>query len=284
LKNAMQLKGIIKNMAAKTGIKANALLQNYMLERLLERISISEYKWKFILKGGMLISAMVGLDSRTTMDMDATIKGIDFSKEALLSILEHIIKIPVQDDVRFNLKGIEEIREESEYGGYRISLDATYETVVVPLKIDISTGDMITPKEVLYSFDLLFEDRKIEILAYNLETVLAEKFETIISRGTLNTRARDFYDVYILTTLQEKNINKVDFKNALAATATKRESLGKIDNSSSILKEIKEDKALQGIWEAYAKKFDYAGDIPFEDTIAALVKLFESKRLILGRL
>lgn len=284
MKNAMQLKGIIKNMAAKTGIKANALLQNYMLERLLERISISEYKWKFILKGGMLISAMVGLDSRTTMDMDATIKGIDFSKEALLSILEHIIKIPVQDDVRFNLKGIEEIREESEYGGYRISLDATYETVVVPLKIDISTGDMITPKEVLYSFDLLFEDRKIEILAYNLETVLAEKFETIISRGTLNTRARDFYDVYILTTLQEKNINKVDFKNALAATATKRESLGKIDNSSSILKEIKEDKALQGIWEAYAKKFDYAGDIPFEDTIAALVKLFESKRLILGRL
>lgn len=275
MKNAMQLKGIIKNMAAKTGIKANALLQNYMLERLLERISVSEYKWKFILKGGMLISAMVGLDSRTTMDMDATIKGIDFSKEALLSILEQIINIPVQDDVRFNLKGIEEIREESEYGGYRISLDATYETVVVPLKIDISTGDMITPKEVLYSFDLLFEDRKIEILAYNLETVLAEKFETIISRGILNTRARDFYDVYILATLQEKNINKADFKNALAATARKRESLGKIGNSSSILEEIKEDRTLRGIWEAYAKKFEYAGDIPFEDTIAALVKLFE---------
>lgn len=275
MKNAMQLKGIIKNMAAKTGIKANTLLQNYMLERLLERISVSEYKWKFILKGGMLISAMVGLDSRTTMDMDATIKGIDFSKEALLSILEQIINIPVQDDVRFNLKGIEEIREESEYGGYRISLDATYETVVVPLKIDISTGDMITPKEVLYSFDLLFEDRKIEILAYNLETVLAEKFETIISRGILNTRARDFYDVYILATLQEKNINKADFKNALAATARKRESLGKIGNSSSILEEIKEDRTLRGIWEAYAKKFEYAGDIPFEDTIAALVKLFE---------
>ena len=146
---------------------------------------------------------------------------------------------------------------------------------MVPLKIDISTGDMITPKEVLYSFDLLFEDRKIEILAYNLETVLAEKFETIISRGILNTRARDFYDVYILATLQEKNINKADFKNALAATARKRESLGKIGNSSSILEEIKEDRTLRGIWEAYAKKFEYAGDIPFEDTIAALVKLFE---------
>lgn len=275
MKNAMQLKGIIKNMAAKTGIKANALLQNYMLERLLERISVSEYKWKFILKGGMLISAMVGLDSRTTMDMDATIKGIDFSKEALLSILEQIIIVPVQDDVRFTLKGIEEIREESDYGGYRISLDATYETVVVPLKIDISTGDMITPKEVLYSFDLLFEDRKIEILAYNLETVLAEKFETIISRGILNTRARDFYDVYILTTLQEKNINKADIKNALAATAAKRGSLGKVDSTLGIINEIQNDKTLQNIWKAYTKKFDYAEDIPFEDTIAALKKLFE---------
>lgn len=275
MKNAMQLKGIIKNMATKTGIKANALLQNYMMERLLERISASEYKWKFILKGGMLVSAMVGLDSRTTMDMDATIKGVDFSKETLLSILEQIINFPVQDDVQFSLKGIEEIREESEYGGYRISLEATYETVVVALKIDISTGDIITPKEVLYSFDLLFENRKIEILAYNLETVLAEKFETIISRGIINTRVRDFYDVYILTTLQEKNINRFDFKSALASTAAKRETLGKINSSLRVLGEIQEDKTIQNIWKAYTKKFDYAGDIPFEDTIAALIKLFE---------
>ena len=275
MKNAMQLKGIIKNMATKTGIKANALLQNYMMERLLERISASEYKWKFILKGGMLVSAMVGLDSRTTMDMDATIKGVDFSKETLLSILEQIINFPVQDDVQFSLKGIEEIREESEYGGYRISLEATYETVVVALKIDISTGDIITPKEVLYSFDLLFENRKIEILAYNLETVLAEKFETIISRGILNTRVRDFYDVYILTTLQEKNINRFDFKSALASTAAKRETLGKINSSLRVLGEIQEDKTIQNIWKAYTKKFDYAGDIPFEDTIAALIKLFK---------
>lgn len=271
----MQLKGIIKNMAAKTGIKANALLQNYMLERLLERISVSEYKWKFILKGGMLISAIVGLDSRTTMDMDVTIKGVDFSKENLLSIFERILKVPIPDDVKFILKGIEEIREESEYGGYRISIEIAYETVVVPLKIDISTGDIITPKEVLYSFDLLFEDRNIEILAYNLETVLAEKFETIISRGILNTRARDFYDIYILTTLQEKNINKDDFKNALTSTATKRETLEKINDSSSIIEEIKEDKTIQCIWKAYTKRFVYANDIAFEDSIAALIKLFE---------
>ena len=271
----MQLKGIIKNMAAKTGIKANALLQNYMLERLLERISVSEYKWKFILKGGMLISAIVGLDSRTTMDMDVTIKEVDFSKENLLSIFERILKVPIPDDVKFILKGIEEIREESEYGGYRISIEIAYETVVVPLKIDISTGDIITPKEVLYSFDLLFEDRNIEILAYNLETVLAEKFETIISRGILNTRARDFYDIYILTTLQEKNINKDDFKNALTSTATKRETLEKINDSSSIIEEIKEDKIIKSIWKAYTKRFVYANDIAFEDSIAALIKLFE---------
>lgn len=271
----MQLKGIIKNMAAKTGIKANALLQNYMLERLLERISVSEFKWKFILKGGMLISAIVGLDSRTTMDMDATIKGVDFSKENLLSIFEQILKVQVPDDVKFILKGIEEIREGSEYGGYRISIEVVYETVVVPLKIDISTGDIITPKEVLYSFDLLFEDRNIEILAYNLETVLAEKFETIISRGILNTRARDFYDIYILTTLQKKNINKADFKKALTSTATKRETLEKINDSLSIIEEIKEDKTIQDIWKAYTKRFIYANDIEFEDSIAALIKLFE---------
>lgn len=271
----MQLKGIIKNMAAKTGIKANALLQNYMLERLLERISVSEYKWRFILKGGMLISAIVGLDSRTTMDMDVTIKGVDFTKENLLSIFKRILKVQIPDDVKFILKGIEEIREEFEYGGYRISIEAIYETVVVPLKIDISTGDIITPKEVLYSFDLLFEDRNIKILAYKLETILAEKFETIISRGILNTRARDFYDIYILTTLQEKNINKDDFKNALTSTAIKRETLEKINNSFSIIEEIKEDKTIQDIWKAYTKRFIYANDIEFEDSIAALLKLFE---------
>lgn len=275
MKNVMQLKGIIKNMAAKTGINANAILQNYMLERFLERISVSEYKRKFILKGGMLISAMVGLDSRTTMDIDATIKGIDFSKDTLLSIFEQIIKAPVQDDVNFSMKGIQEIGEDDEYGGYRISLEAMYETVVVPLKIDISTGDVITPKEVIYSFDLLFENRKIEILAYNLETVLAEKFETIISRGVFNTRARDFYDVYILTTLQEKNINKDDFKSALTSTAIKRETLTKINDSLSAIKEIQEDKTIQDIWKAYTKKFNYASDIVFGDIITALKKLFE---------
>jgi predicted nucleotidyltransferase component of viral defense system len=213
----------------------------------------------------MLISAIIGLDSRTTMDMDATIKGVDFSKENLLSIFEQILKVPIPDDIKFILKGIEEIREESEYGGYRISIEIAYETVVVPLKIDISTGDIITPKEVLYNFDLLFEDRSIEILAYNLETVLAEKFETIISRGIFNTRARDFYDIYILINLQEKNINKDDFKNALTSTATKRKTL----------EEIKGDKTIQGIWKAYTKRFVYANDIAFEDSIAALIKLFE---------
>lgn len=275
----MQLKAFIKNMSAKTGIKANALLQSYMLERLLERISVSKYKWNFILKGGMLISNMVGLNSRTTMDMDATIKGIDFSKEVLLLIIEHIVNIPVKDGISFSMKGIEEIRESSEYGGYRVSLDAIYETIIVSLKIDISTGDTITPKEVLYGFNLLFESGKIEILAYNLETVLAEKFETIISRGIINTRARDFYDVYILTTLQRENINKIDFKKALTSTATKRETLHNIKNSLSILEEIKKSRAISDIWQDYTKKFNYAEGILFEDINTTMLNLFEMYNL-----
>ncbi|MBA1334796.1 MAG: hypothetical protein HPY66_0416 [Firmicutes bacterium] len=275
MKNAMQLKGIIKNMASKTGVRANVILQNYMLERLLERISVSQYKWKFILKGGMLISAMVGLDSRTTMDMDATIKNADFSKENLLFIFQEIIDAPVDDDVKFSINGIEKIREGHDYGGYRISLEAAFQTVIVPLKVDVSAGDIITPKEAVYSFKLMFDDRRIEILAYNLETVLAEKFETIIARGILNTRARDFYDVYILTRLQAKNINKDDFKNALALTAGKRGSIDKVDNSPSIIEEIRLNEDMQRIWKAYTRKFDYAKDISFDETIQALIELYD---------
>jgi predicted nucleotidyltransferase component of viral defense system len=272
----MQLKGIIKNLAVKAGVPANALLQNYMLERLLERISLSDYQHKFILKGGMLISSIVGIGSRTTMDMDATVKGIDFTKENLLSVFNEIIHIDASDDVTFFLKGIDEIREESEYGGYRLSFSAVYESINVPIKVDVSVGDVITPREIIYSFKLMFEDRPIQMPAYNLETILAEKFETIIRRGVLNTRARDFYDVYILTKLHIGKLSARDFKDALNATSTKRETIGIIADSKNVIKEVSADASMQFIWQAYTRKFDYAKDIPFDDTILALHVLYET--------
>ena len=178
-KNRAQLKAWIKNMSAKVDVNENIILQNYMLERLLERISVSEYKYKFILKGGMLITAIVGIDMRNTLDMDATIKGFDLEKDNLENILDGIFKINLDDGVTFEFRGIKEIRQEDEYGGYRVSLDAKFDKLVVPMKLDITTGDVITPKEIKYKFDLLFEERSIEILAYNMETVIADKFDNI---------------------------------------------------------------------------------------------------------
>ena len=207
MKNAMQLKSIIKNMSKEKGISAQLIMQNFMLERLLERISISKYQPHFILKGGFLIAAMVGLDTRATMDMDATIKGLSVTEELLVQMFMDICNIQIEDDVHFSFNKITEIRAEDKYSGYRISLTANYPPMAVPLKLDITTGDKITPKEIMYEFKLLLEDRAIKVLAYNLETVMAEKIETVITRGDQNTRPRDFYDIYILHELQGKNID-----------------------------------------------------------------------------
>ena len=248
-KNRAQLKAWIKNMSTKVDVNENIILQNYMLERLLERISVSEYKYKFILKGGMLITAIVGIDMRNTLDMDATIKGFDLEKDNLENILDDIFKIDLDDGVNFEFKGIKEIRQEDEYGGYRVSLDAKFDKLVVPMKLDITTGDVITPKEIKYKFDLMFEDRSIEILAYNMETVIADKFETIISRNVDTTRARDFYDIYILWTTQQKNFDKGLLGQAIVKKFEYRGSMVKLNNIDEIMEVIKESDVLKEHWK-----------------------------------
>jgi predicted nucleotidyltransferase component of viral defense system len=194
MNNAMQLKAMIKNISKSKNISAQIIMQNYMLERLLERISLSPYQSNFILKGGFLIAAMVGLDTRATMDMDATIKGLPVNVETITTMFEEICRIPVNDDITFSIKRTEVIRKDAEYPGLRVALDAEFPPMAVPLKIDITAGDKITPKEIVYEFKLLLEPRTIKILAYNLETIIAEKLETVISRGDQNTRLRDYYE------------------------------------------------------------------------------------------
>ncbi|NLD47796.1 MAG: nucleotidyl transferase AbiEii/AbiGii toxin family protein [Clostridiaceae bacterium] len=251
-------------------------MQNYMLERLLERISMSKYYPHFILKGGFLIAAMVGLDTRATMDMDATIKGIPLTKETLTEMFEEICKINVGDDVVFSFERIGEIREDDEYSGYRITLNASYPPMAVPLKLDITTGDKITPKEIIYEFRLLLEERSIRVLAYNLETVLAEKLETVISRGDQNTRARDFYDIYILQRLQGKNIENMALKAALSATADKRNSSEIMERYDEIITAIENSNEMQKRWADYQKDFDYAEGITFEDVCGAIRELLNT--------
>lgn len=275
MKNAMQLKAYVKNLAKEKKISAQIVMQNYMLERLLERISVSKYHDNFILKGGFLLAAMVGLDTRATMDMDATIKGLPVTKETISGMFVDICKIHVDDDINFEFSGIDDIREDDEYGGYRASLKGNYPPMAVPLKIDITTGDKITPREMVYSFNLMFEERSINVLAYTLETILAEKLETIISRGDQNTRPRDFYDVYILNTLQKKNIDNQILKEAFAATVKKRGTEHIVTNYKEIIETVLNSSAMKDQWTRYQKEFEYAKDISFENTCKAVNELME---------
>lgn len=275
MKNAMQLKAIIKNLAKEKNISAQLVMQNFMLERLLERISISKYQSNFVLKGGFLIAAMVGLDTRATMDMDATIKGLSVNEETVRDMFEDICRIELNDDVTFSFSSIGEIREGDEYTGYRVHLTANYPPMAVPLKLDITTGDKITPREVKYSFKLLLEDRNISVLAYNLETVLAEKLETVISRGDQNTRPRDYYDVYILRKVQFNNINPQSLQQALIATSRKRGSYEVISNYKYIMETVKNSKIMHEQWRAYQKNFEYAKDVDFMDACDIVVQVMD---------
>ncbi len=271
-----QIKDLIRNKAKKNNINAQILLRNYMLERLLERISLSKYKWNFILKGGMLVAAMVGLDVRSTIDMDATIQGYQLNEKNLRDMFDEILRIPVNDDIGMTLMSISQIHEESEYECFRISLSAQVDNTNIPLKVDITTGDVITPREVQYHFSLLLENRSIDVLAYNLETVLAEKMETIISRGILNTRMRDFYDLHILRVLQSDNIDRSLLAEAFKATSTKRGLGFSFENILSELDKVIINPEINRLWVNYRKKFSYAANLEWDEVVVSLKNLFDS--------
>lgn len=275
MKNATQLKAIIKNIAKNKNISAALVLQNYMLERFLERVSLSRYHDNYIIKGGFLIASMVGLDSRATMDMDATIKGYQVNEEAIRKMVEDIIAVPVEDAIHFCLKSVREIREGDEYTGYRVALTADYEKMAVPLKLDITTGDKITPREIEYSYKLMMEDRSIRVLAYNLSTILAEKLETVVSRGNQNTRPRDYYDIYILSKLQAENIDVDSLKAALSATTAKRGSSELMMQYAEIMRTVKSSDVMKRQWDNYRKDFDYAAGIEFEETCDAVIAMMD---------
>lgn len=276
IKNAMSLKAKINNIAKSESISPQAVMQTYMLERLLERISESKYKNNFILKGGMLISSMIGIDSRTTMDMDTTIKGFQLDKDNLAKVVDEIIKIDIGDCIKFEVLNIENIREDDDYGGLRIHLNAIFDDMPTDLKIDVTTGDRITYKEVNYKYNLLLEGRTIDIWSYNIETIIAEKYESIIKRSILNTRIRDFYDIYMLIHLDKNNISNIVLKDAIKETSKHRNTFDIIDNKEvvgDVIKDISIDKDLVKQWEIYKKRHDYAKDINYTQLIESINKI-----------
>lgn len=266
MSNAMSLKARIRNIARQKNIPAQVVLQNYMFERLLVRLSASPCKDKFVLKGGMLVAAMVGLDNRATMDLDTTLKNLPLTPDAIRSALEQICAVPSGDTVNFEVGAISPIREDDAYGGYRVALTARFETLAVPLSIDVSTGDAITPHAIPYCFAEIFDEEKsYELWAYNVETVLAEKVETILRRGVFNTRPRDFYDAYILATTQP--FDRAVFAEALRATARHRGTTEQITDVPGILHSIRQSPELRAMWNKYQKQFGYAQNITYEQIL-----------------
>ena len=247
MSNAMSLKAKIRNIAKAKNIPAQVILQNYLFERLLVRLAQSEHRDKFVLKGGMLVAAIVGLDNRATMDLDTTLKGLPLTPEAIRAALEQICAIPSNDEVSFTVGSISPIREDDIYGGYRVMLESRYDTILAPLSIDVSTGDIITPHAVEFSFQEIFDDSKcFQLWAYNIETILAEKVETILRRTVFNTRPRDFYDAFILATTQHRGTSE------------------QISDVASIIQNISESSVLRAMWDKYRKQFTYAKEITFD--------------------
>ena len=278
MKNAMQLKSAISKIAKEKHIPVQLVMQNYMLERLLERISRSKYQGNFILKGGLLIASMVGLHSRATMDMDATIRNHPVNENSIKTMFEEIVSIPIDDDISFSFQGVGAIRKNDAYGGYRISLTANFPPMRVPLKLDITTGDKITPKAIEYSYPMMFSDGTLEIFAYNLETILAEKLETVISRGDQNTRPRDYYDIFILSKLKGHEIDRDILRKALSETAKKRHSDDLIPQYRSIVEQVVKSTSMLQHWKTYQRDYEYARGVEFSSACETIINIMDSIR------
>lgn len=278
MKTPEQLKGTIRSMAAKKNLRAQEVLQMFLFERILERMANSRFKDNFILKGGLLISSMIGITERTTMDMDTTVRGIQMEEDEIVSAVKEIVAIDVEDGIVFEYKGIEPIREEDAYNNFRVHLQAKYGKIDSPMKIDVTTGDAITPAAIQYDFPMLFEKKSIPVMAYTLETVLAEKYETIIRRNIGSTRARDYYDLHTLYRSRKSSVRPEILKAAVLHTAMKRDSVQDMQDWKEILKDIREEPAMYLLWDNYVAENKYIRELEFHivlDTVEEVAKLLD---------
>lgn len=275
IKNRDSLKAKASNLSKKTNIPNKYLIQNFMFEALLKRISKSKYKGKFIIKGGLLLSSIFGVNLRSTMDLDTTIKGLPLDRETITRVINEITNIDVEDNVKLEIENIKDIREEELYSGFEVNLKAEFDGLKTNLMIDITTGDVITYKEVEFKYSTLFDNETINIMTYNYETIIAEKFESIISRNIDNTRMKDYYDLYMFVNLKWNDINKETLRKAIINTSKARETLDYIENANKYIELISDDSRLNLLWNSYQNNYEYAKDIEFEDTINAIKVISE---------
>ena len=272
-----QVKGRIKNVAKENKADARTLMRIYMMERFLERVANSRYKDNFIIKGGMLVTAMVGVALRSTMDIDTSIKNQNLSVEDARRIVDEIKDIDLGDGVTFEVKEVYNIMDEMEYPGIRFTMNVVMGKLVTPMKIDISTGDVITPRAIDYKYKLLLDERSISLWSYNLETILAEKLQTVLARGLLNTRMRDFYDIKTLLSIYEHDIDADVLKKTFEATCKKRSTENLKEEAPKIMAAVSDDAQLHTLWKSYQNKYPYAADISYED-------IMESTMLLWGKI
>lgn len=270
MKTPEQLKGTIRSMAAKKNLRAQEVLQMFLFERVLERLANSAYKNNFILKGGLLISSMLGIGERTTMDMDTTVRGIQMEEDEIVRAVKEILSVDVGDGIEFEYQSIEPIREDDAYNNFRVHLRTKYGKIDSPMKIDITTGDVITPAAIQYDFPMLFEDKTVPVMAYTLETVLAEKYETIIHRNIGTTRARDYYDLHTLFRSRSSEVRLEILKAAVLHTAKKRNSVKDIEDWQEILADIKAEPIMQSLWDNYVTENQYIGELSFEEVLKSV--------------
>ena len=276
IKTSRQLKDKIKNLTHGDSLKSQTLLRTYMMERFLERLAVSQYNSHFVLKGGMLVSSMVGIHQRATMDIDATVVALPLALEDATRTIQEIVNIDLQDGVVFSITNAESIMEEHDYPGLRFTLIGTLDGLRQKVKIDISTGDAITPQAIEYRYPLMFENRSLQIMSYNLETLLAEKLETIMYRGTSNTRMRDFYDIYMLTGKPGIAINDATLYRAFLATSNTRRTTGFTPQFAAILESVESNGEIQKIWNKFCKDNDYVLEHDWHKIMAS-VKITENR-------
>ena len=273
MKSAEQIKGAVRNIAKKMNLKPQEVLQIFMFERIVERLSKSKYKDNFILKGGLLIASMIGIAERTTMDMDTTIQGLPMTEQEMEHIVKEILSIDVGDGICFEFQGMQPIREDDEYNNFCASICAMYGKMKIPMKIDITTGDKITPRQIDYGYKFMFEEKSVLVKAYTLETILAEKYETVIRRNIGNTRARDFYDLFVLLKIKGDEIRWDVLKEAVFATSEKRGSQEELEDYKEIIDDMRESQFLKRIWERYQEENTYSADIGYTDVLDTVLEI-----------
>ena len=272
INTSVQLKALVRNKSDGDSTKAQLIIRNYVMGRFLVRVSNSNYRNHIVLKGGALIASIIGIDKRSTMDIDTTLVNMEMNENQIYVMLKEILSVKSNDNIIFEVLSIETIMEDFDYPGIRVKLNAQIDKMRTPLILDFSTGDVLTPRAIEYNYELMFEQGHISLLAYNVETLLAEKFETIISRGTANTRMRDFYDVFSILNI-DIDIQYDQFRLALQNTSKKRGSYDLIKNHSQVMSEVGEDGSMRFLWTAYQRKFDYAENIEWDKVIKSIKNL-----------